>query len=320
MIRTVRTDSVVRLHTDDNGLVWFGGEGEAAENTCMDAYDFFDCETYRDDLDTARVVRLLGTRANAPLVVKLWERKASCSVFSKKAVVLGSPATVPAEWLKADPVAVLHHLWQPNAGATLTGHWHELTTLDYTTYAMINMVGDREMREVPEVVRRIAAYHPAWPAVTFVCSGDADAACQLLCHIVDPRWYRHPGHPGRHTRLHAHLGLTPANAAVIAGDSDDPGPHFNRATLAVRAWYNRHARRGSKAPGDFLVRTMEAQPTLARGLLRGTQQLVSLIAAVWLDAVRPPHPEAGFRAIEFFRDPAVARAFEQHVAAGRRRV
>jgi hypothetical protein len=317
MPHAVRTDSVVRLHTDAGGLIWFGGEGEPAENTCLDAYDFFEAEAYRDELDRARVVRLLGTRANATLVVKLQERKASSSLFNKKTVLLGSPAAVPAGWLKTDPAAVLHHLWQPSAAAVLADHWHEMTTDDYTTYAMINATTEKEVKEVPQVVRKIAAYHPAWPAVTFVASGDVDAACQLLCHVIDPRWYRHPRHPDRLTRLYAHLGVTPDNMAVIAGDSAARGLHFNRATLAVRTWYNRLMRRGSPTPRDFLAQTLEGVP-LAEGLLRGTRRLVDFVARVWLDAVRPAHPEAGFRAEQFFRNPGVARAYEQHLSTARR--
>lgn len=310
----VRTDLVVRLHTDKDGLVWMGTDGEPAENTCLDAWDFFESEARQEELDNARVIRLLGTRANAPLVVKLQERKASNSQFAKKPVLLGSPAVVAREWLRNDPAAVLHHIWQPSPSANLAGHWHEMTTYDYTTYAMIDTLGDKEHREVPQVTKKIAAYHPAWPAVTFVRTVDEDAACQLLCHIVDPRWFRHHQHPNRPSRLHAHLGLTPDNMAVIAGEEGEQGLHFNRATLAVRTWYNRHARRGSKEPGDFLIRTLDAHGTLAKGLLRGTQQLVNFVAAVWLDAVRPPHPEAGFRPADFFRDAATARSYEQHRA------
>lgn len=314
----LRTDLVVRLHTDKDGLVWYGADGEPAENTCMDAWDFFDTDRHTEELDNARVIRLLGTRANAPLVVKLQERKACNSQFAKKPVLLGSPAIVPRAWLRGDPAAVLHHIWQPSPSANLAGHWHEMTTLDYSTYAMINSVGDRDMPEVPQVTKKIAAYHPAWPAVTFVRTLDEDAACQLICHIVDPRWFRHHKHPGRNTRLHAHLGLTPDNVGIICGNPGERGIHFNRATLAVRTWYNRHARRGSREPGDFLLRSLDAHATLAKGLLRGTQQLVNFVAAVWLNAVRPPHPEAGFRPREFFRDDTVARAYEQHRAAFKR--
>ncbi len=315
---TVRTDLVLRLHTDKDGLVWYGDDGQPATNTCLDAYDFFDNETYQDELDNARVIRLLGTRANSPLVVKLQERRISHPDFGKKSVMLGSPAAVPACWVKEDPSAVLHHIWQPSYGANLSGHWHEMTNDDYSTYAMIDTIGERRAREVPEVTKRIAAYHPAWPAVTFVSGHDEDAACQLLCDVIDPRWFRHPTHPQRLSRLHAHLGLTPENMASCAGGGPS-GLHFNRATTALRVWYNRAARRGCGEPGDFLYKIVDAHPgDLAKGLLRGTQRLVEFVAAVWLDAVRTRHPEAPFDMGQFFRDSRVTRAFEQHRAACKR--
>ena len=295
--------------------MWYGDQDSPATNTCIDAWDFFDNETYQEDLDNARVVRLLGTRANAPLIVKLQERRAGNPAFAKKPILLGSPAAVPGCWLKDDPSAVLRHLLQLPYGSTLVDQWHEMTTADYTTYAMINTVGERGGREVPMMTKKIAAYHPAWAALTFVRSVDEDTACRLLCDIVDPRWYRHPTRPERFSRLHAHLGLTPENMAACAGQGR-AGLHFNRATNALRVWYNRAAQKGSKEPGDFLYRVLDSYDgDLAKGLLRGTQRLVEFVAAVWLDEVRPHHPEAGFDAARFFRDERASKAFEQHRAA-----
>ena len=318
MRAAVRTDLVLRLHTDKDGLVWYGDHEQLATNTCLDAWDFFETETYLEELDNARVVRLLGTRANSTLVVKLQERRAGNPEFAKKTVWLVSPASVPGCWLRDDPASVLHHLWQPPFGASLLGCWHEMTTADYSTYAMIDTLGDKPGREVPEVTRRIAEYHPAWDAITFVRGVDEDAACRLLADIIDPRWYRHPSRPGRFSRLHAHLGLTPENMAACTGDGRS-GFHFNRATNAVRVWYNRSAQRGIKEPGDFLGQVLDAHgDNLAKGLLRGTQRLVEFVSAVWLDVVSPRHPESGFDPAQFFRDAGAVKAFEQHRTACKR--
>ena len=315
MRTAVRTDLVLRLHTDKTGLVWYGDHEQLATNTCLDAWDFFENEGFLEELDNARAVRLLGIRANAPLVVKLQERRAGNPEFAKKVIWLVSPASVPGCWLKDDPASVLQHLWQPSYGASLLGCWHEMTTADYSTYAIINTLGDKPGREVPEVTRRIAEYHPAWDAITFIRGVDRDAACKLLADVVDPRWYRHPSRPDRLSRLHVHLGLTPENMAACTGEGRS-GHHFNRATNAVKVWYNLSARRDTRVPGDFLGRVLDDHGAdLAKGLLRGTQRLVEFIAAVWLDAVSPHHPEAGFDPAQFFRDPAVAKAFVRHRAA-----
>lgn len=316
MAKTIRTESVVRLHTDSGGLVWFGNDATPAENTRLDPWDFFESEEYLEGLDEADAVRLLGTKDNAPLVVRLHERRMTRPQFKAASVVLGSPGAVPSAWLRYDPVAVMHHLWQPEPSAAPAAHWHDMRPTDYATYAMLNVVSDRG--PVPEYARRTAEYHPAWPAVTFINSADLDAACTLLCHIVDPRWFRHHVRPTRLSRLFAHLGLTPANMAVIAGDSAAQGRHFNRAATAVRVWYNQRVSRGSKAPGDFLLKSLAGR-TLADGLLHGTRRMVSLLTWFWLHAVQTTtHPDGGFCPSRFFRDVAVGEAFTNHAARHKR--
>jgi hypothetical protein len=167
------------------------------------------------------------------------------------------------------------------------------------------------------VTKRIVAYHPAWPAFQFINSLDEDAACVLISEIVDPRWFRHPDHPSRFSRLFRYLGVTPDNMAVIAGDRGIEGRHFNRAVLAVRTWYNRDLNRKSAAPKDFLASTVRKHP-LAKALLLGTRRMLELVCHVWVDCVRQHHPELGFDAKRFFRDAGVARVFTQHRAEFKR--
>lgn len=295
--------------------MWYGFDGQAAGATGLAADALFANPTFLRQLADARAVRLLGTRANAPLVIKLFERRAADPDFRAVSVRLGSPAAVPGAWLRADPEAVLHALWQPPAAGGLAGQWHELGPTDYPGYAMAAALAAAPAGDVPEVVRRIAEHHPAWPAVSFVGSVDAPAACRLLAEIVDARWFQHPSRPGRPSRLLAYLGVTPDNTAAMSGAPVKPGRHFNRATTAVGAWYNQRVRRGSREPRDFLVRCLDAHAALGAGLLAGTRRFLGFVTAVWLAAVRPRHPEAAFDAERFFRDAAVARAYEAHRAA-----
>lgn len=308
----VRTDTVLRLHVDSDGMVWVGDDADPAENTYQEVDDFFDGGLAAEYLADAKSVRLLGAACNARLVVRLHERRALDPEFKAVSVRLGAPVIVPSAALRDDPEAVLYHLWQPAAGA-----WHELVPLDYCTYAMIDGLTDCVGREVPEVVARIAEYHPAWPALTFVTGVDRSAACRLLCDVVDPRWYRHPTRPGRLTRLSAHLGLTPENIAACVGEGR-PGRHFNRAANAVRVWYNPRSHRETPGPADFLLATLAAHERLGRGLLRGTERLVAFVAAVWDDAVRPKHPEVAFDPAVFFRSAAVGAAYAAHKATCKR--
>lgn len=307
-------ETTARLHVAADGHVWYGDGSSPAVDTGLDPWAFAESAAYLDRLEAVQVVRLLGTAGNASLVVKLHERRAVDPTFRDKPVYLASPAGVPAAWLRADPGAVLHHLLQPPPSAR---GCHLLSPADYPTYAMIDTLAGS--RGVPEVTRRIAAHHPAWPVFTFLRGADLDAACRLLCDVVDPRWFHHPARPTRLTRLYAHLGLTPQNAAAVAGEGASPGRHFNRAATAVRVWYNSGLRRPAAEPADFPGAVLAGPGPLGRRLLAGTRRLVALVAWVWADgASRTRHADGGFDPAVFFRDQATSAAFARHLAAARR--
>lgn len=313
------TGSVVRLHADADGYVWLGTAAAPAADTHLDADDLFASGAADDALAAARVVRLIGSAANAALIVRLSDHVRGRGFAAT--VQVGSPASVPAAWLAADPAAVLQAVWHPPAWAVPSPGWHDLGAADYCVYKMIDALGDRRGNSVPDVVKRAAERHPAWPAVTFVTGYDRDAACRLMCDVIDPRWYRHPTRPGRWSKLFARLGLTPVNAAHCAGEAAIEA-NSNRAATAVRVWYNRHSKATTidGSPGSFLLRQAAAADSLAAGLLSGTRRLVALVAGVWADAVctRRPHMDGVFDPARFFRDAALADEFRAHLGAARR--
>lgn len=315
-----RTDSLLRLHTDSFGKVWFGSDDIPAENSGLDAYAFFEDEKCLELIDDVSVIRLLGSRDNAALVIRLQGRRTAAPLLKAK-VYLGSPAVVPGRWLRTDPVSVLHRLWQLPAGATTLNMWHHMDMMDLQTYAMIDARGTFNV--VPDVVKRIAVDHPAWPVFSFIHTASEDAACGLLCDIIDPRWYQHPVHPTRLTRLYSHLGLSPQNMAFYAGDTQIRAHNFNRAMTAVQSWYNKNTQRDMLRlrPEDYLLRILLAhKDDLAKGLLRATQRLVALVNAIWLDAVGSPDSLFRFNAKLFFNTSVEANAFEQHLNASRKLV
>ena len=67
---------ILRLHTDEQGCVWYGDDDQLGINTYLDTQDFFDSCPIGCDLDDVKCVRFLGTKANAPLVVELQRRRA----------------------------------------------------------------------------------------------------------------------------------------------------------------------------------------------------------------------------------------------------
>jgi hypothetical protein len=308
--------AVLRLHTDADGLVWYGDDGQLAVNSFLPAQDFLRSDVLGFPLSSAACIRLLGTWANAPLVVHVQQLRASQpEMYRQQRVQLAAPALVPTAALRDDPVAVLQHLWQPTYSSRCPGMWHDMSNLDFCTYAMIQQLAGSV--SVPEIVRRIVVYHPAWPALSFVPGLDVDAGCRLLCDIVDPRWYKHPTHPGRLGRLHAHLGLVPANMRAYLGDGP-PGRHFDRAVRVVQTWYGGQG----SSPTGFLGRALAAgrcgQDVCPDGLLRGCRRLADLVAIVWLLEVQPRHPEAHFDPLRFFGDREEADRFLSHYRAQKR--
>jgi len=302
------------LHTDKTGCVWFGHYNNYASATNLSVADFLACADYVELLAAAKSIRLLGLRDNAALIVGLQDKRTLSKETVFPDVQLGSPAIVPAAWSEDNPRYVLQYLWQSPPVVRLAGNWHKLLTADYISYAMLlAMDSKRATRDVPAIVKRMVRYHPAWTAFSFINNVSEDAACRLLCDIVDPRWFRHHTHPTRLSKLNSYLGLTPQNIGSCVGASV-PGLRFNRAANALHVWYNKAVQRNSSEPGDFLVRMLlKYKGDLAKGLLRTTQKLITFVSAVWLNAVREPHPETGFDPFQFFGDGAEAKAFVRHV-------
>jgi hypothetical protein len=301
---TANEVGVFRLHTDKDGCVWFGDDERMAVNSWAEPADF----VRSGDFPGAACVRLLGVKGNAALVVTLQSRRLT---RPGQRVQLASPAVLATEGQRVNPRAVLQHLRQPAPSCHVGCYWHDMTDQDYVSYALAFELADDDGRGlVPEAAQRTAAYHPAWPALRFVPDLNENCACRLLAEIVDPRWFRHPGHPGRFTRLYSHLGLTPENMAAYLGLCP-PGRHAYRAGLAVRTWYNR----SNPDRTGFFNELCGSYRDPVKGLLRGTQRLVNFVQAVWLHAVQPPHPEVGFDPYSFFKDEGLAQAFEQHRAA-----
>lgn len=309
---------ILRLHVDDDGRVWYGDDLQLAINSYLPSADFLlKAEGLEFNPVNAKCVRLLGTAANAPLVVQLQQLRAGRpELLQLQRVQLGSPALVPTCATRSDPSSVLQHLWQPTYCNRCPGMWHDMTHLDFCTYYMISE--SRNTVEVPEVVRRTATYHPAWPAISFIDGLDHDLGCRLICEIVDPRWYKHPFRPGRPTKLYAHLGLTPKNMEAYLNDT--PGDrHYDRARIVAGSWYdNKRGDAGPKSPsgaGSFIWRAYGCAKDRVHGLLRGCQRLVDFIRAIWSQAVQPVHPEARFEPLRFFGDKLEAARFLEHYEA-----
>ncbi len=304
--------TLLRLHADLDGVVWYGHDGVPFGCTSRSVEDFcHNPDSLGLGLSRARAVRLLGVPDNAPLILALKKyHKERPKTADRQTVLLGSPQIVPGAVLRASPEAVLQAMWQPGATAAGPGCWHRMSGQEYTTYAIIDEL-KRSGGQPGDMARRTLRYHPAWPALSFLAGLREDAACKLVAQIVEPRWFRHPFRPGRLSRLNSYLGLTPDNMAAFTG-AGPPGRHYDRAELVLDTWAFGFKSSAAK-PGGFLHRIADLAPEgeYHTGLLKASLRFVRLLFEVWT-AESNNHPDGGFDPHRFFKRPAEALAYAAH--------
>ncbi len=303
---------LLRLHTDLDGVVWYGHDALPFEATGRSAGDFHrNPDGFDIGLRIAKTVRVMGVPDNAPLVVGLKKyHHDNPKVAAKQAVYLGSPQVVPSPAMRASPEAVLQAMWQPAVPATVAGCWHRMGPKEYTTYAIVTEL-KLTAGQPSELARRTLRYHPAWPALSFLAGLDEDAACSLVAEIIEPRWFRHPFRPTRLTRLNSYLGLTPGNmAAFVSGGEGER--NYARAQTVLATWANgyKHSMAG---PGGFLHRIAGLSPAgeYHLGLLKACERFTRFLFEVWT-AESAANQEVQFDPGLFFKKPDEVTGYEIH--------
>jgi hypothetical protein len=298
---------VLRLHTDADGCVWFGDDMQLAVNTYLEPSAFVEgAGDFDVDMKAVKTARVLGVRENAALLVALQCFRGPGFSADGLRFQLASPGALPAS-CRLEPAEVLQHLWQPPPA--LAASFHLMGREDYCTYAMIDQMSGKD--DVGEAARKIVAYHPAWPPLSFVAGFSREDACRLVREVVDPRWYRHEEHPGRWTRLFNYMGLVPANVAAYLGEGE-PARHYGRALVVLRSWYE-HQMADRRGRNIFLWERYSRHDSKVRGLLEAGKRLLFLVVLLWQNAVTGPHPELTFDPKKFFGSGVEAAAFASHM-------
>jgi hypothetical protein len=307
------TDDALRLHTDDQGIVWCGQNGVRAFCSGLPPAEFVRRQVFRD----ARQVRLLGVPENSALVLKSHEEVKRSNKKDRRRVFLGSPKVCHREAFRRDPVFVLQQMWQSDQTAKLPGSWHLLNEKDYNTFLMVHALRSQG-GQIGTLAENAVRYHPIWQAITFLPEFHVESAIKLACEIVDPRWYNDSRRPGRVQALLMHLGIEPANIQAFAGiipPEATPGcRNWKRAELVLKAWngldYGRQM--DLDEPRNFLWRIYRDNGGGAKGLLKASKAFVQFIRLVWLQELAASPKREVFCPEIYFKHDCELQAWRKH--------
>jgi len=302
---------VLRLHVAGK-TVWWGSSSRLAEDSGDTPARFVRREVFLN----AKAVRLLGCHGNADLIVEAHEQRERGVLRPGVLLLLGSPAICYRRERLDDPHFVLQRLWQPGTLGTQAGCWHHLTVEDYRQYLLASRLAFVDA-EATDLVRATFRSHPAYPAISFLPTCSVESAIKLVCEILDPRWYNHPGRPHRVSRLFSYLGLAPCSIESLWTGLPCTRcaecSRIRRATMLVDAWTNSY--RGDSCPedrshpGNFLWRIFDHAGGGPKGLLKATEKFTVFLRLVWLHGL-----DAGeFDPVVFFKRVPEYEAYQQHV-------
>lgn len=301
-------DETLRLHTDTHGVVWCGQNGIMAVNTEFGPEEFVGMKVFKE----ARRVRLIGTPANARLIIRAYESAQRSLGKIEKKIMIGSPMLCYRPELLMHPEFVLQQMRQPDVAASANGCWHRMLSHDYNNYLLIQALQDNH-GEVNDLVKSVARHHPVWQAVSFIPEKNLTAAIKLACEIVDPRWYNDPMRPGRMQRLLTYLGIHPRNMRAmltLISPADTPGcRNWRRAELVVEAWGGlKTPTPDLDNPRNFLWRIRQSYDDEAKGLLKASKVFIQYLRLVWLQELAHGSRQV-FCPEYFFKQPAEVDAY-----------
>lgn len=157
----------------------------------------------------------------------------------------------------------------------------------------------------------LAEEHPAWNFLSFTATNIAFAR-QLIATVGDWRWYWHDRHPGRLTKLYAHMGLF---HDVVQRITDNPGkypsrPIEQRCHTVVKTWFDENmATTNAKMCRCFERRGGEK---FSEAMLRHCRFLLRTLMYYW-ESQRSTDQEVVFYPWRVFSEAGVQR-FLAHVS------
>lgn len=212
--------------------------------------------------------------------------------------------------------------WLANRPPSVGG-WHEMSSREFPVYSMVAEY--HKAGRVNGSVMKHLRYHPAWPALSFLGSPNLRDGAEVLCDIVDPRWFLSPKKPNRWSRLFEFFGLNPVTMQfLVSEEKRGKCRHLDRAKTCIRCWT------GEKKPPPgirnlppqlFLwaaFRSINQDKDSWKALRAASRKFLLFLTTSWLDEMHPSREL--FVPEYFFQNRRQAKAFRKHRRENRPRL
>lgn len=294
-------EEIAHIDTGLDDTVWYSWRNRMPASSGIPVADFFASQLCPE----ASRVRLIGSRQNAALIVRLFVEQQQSGL----AVELGTPRLASSRKQRDSSAALLVSLCNlsasPNQWCASIGGWHAVTESEAAIYQAVS-----RQQALDEGWADALHEHPLWAFLTFIPHLDRGKVSQLLVTLRDPRWYVDAQDPDSQKTLWAYLGLRRLESVPEARA---------RAQLVKDCWKTTAEPPScSEAPGGFLWRRwLDKADVPAVADLRASQCFVEYLRQVWLEHVyqeRRKGAEALFVPEYFFEREDVPAAYRAHLA------
>lgn len=299
-------DKTLKLHTAPDGNIWFaaGNCEPRCSNTTLSNF------TTHDMWDGGVVsVQVLGTRANAGLLVYLYEHRKELQIGRFE---VAGPQVCETRQELIDPEITLFRMRQCLLPASLGG-WHTFSEIDYVSYQLASLLlPGGGLPPSTEDVMQLLQRHPVWRSLSFAAGLDVGSCAALIGGLCDPRWFVAPHKPNSASRFRRYLGLEPAVVARVNNNESDP--QVARYRLVLSAWKTRQPDNVAiERPENFLWRVWRESGE--RGDLRASQYFAFYLFHVWRNALSTTSD--GLLDLDaIFKSQAEIASFKQYLTAG----
>lgn len=306
-------ETVIRLHTDRSGVVWYS-RGIEAPQTSAKPVDMFTLSPMCSG--RSAVFRILGVAQNAELLCTLFTRVRQKEIHG---VEIAGPNVIADKYVDLDAQQVVMRMSGIRT-APSCGGWRDMTGADYSMYSLIaRFLKNGFVLDGPAYVH--FGSHPIAKIMEFVPTLSKPDAAVVAAMLVDPRWFVDRRTHETTQNVFYFFGLTPAvqkrvsdTACIVTRVRD------MRCARVLAAWKSSTVppeKIDLQNPANFLYRIWHAAGGGAKGDLRASQAFIRYVVANWLSVTerRQGARDGLFAADLYFKTPEEKNAYKQYASA-----